>query len=202
MANKKRISVNMIDAVKEANPENTIEWNGIEIAVTYTIGFGDMVKFVNETVNSCFSEDGTYNPEARDFAIRLNIIEKFTDIKLPDNVEARYWFVYGTNIIGTVVELINRDQLDSMTKAIEEKTANRAQANIEAVLKRLEEVSAAFDSMQAQLTEQLKAALGEIEPGDLAKLAGGMADDKLDEGKIVKAYLEHSYAMAGKEGAE
>lgn len=196
MANKKRVSVNTIDAAKDKETAKIIDWDGLEITVTNTIGFGDMVKFVNETVNSCFSKDGSYNPEAKDFAFRLNIIEKYTDIRLPDNVEAQYWFVYGTGIVDKIIGLINPVQIDSIMKAVEEKASNRAHANIEAIMKRLEEVSAAFDGMQAQLAEQLKAALGGIDPDDLSKLAASMTDGELDEDKIVKAYLDQSYAKA------
>ena len=196
MANKKRISVNMIESVMSGEENKTIEWWGLEISVRKTIGFEEMVEFVNETVNSCFSENGAYNPEAKDFAFRLNIVEKYTDIRLPDNVEAQYLFAFGTDVIDEIIGFVNHRQLDSMIAAIDEKISNRARANIEQVMKRIQDISSAIDEVQTQMTEQLSAALDGVDPSDIAKLAGSMAGDKLDEKKIVEAYLEHSYGTA------
>ena len=85
----RRISINAMDSIMKTQYENiTTEcWNEIDITIKRTISLGDMLSFVNDVVASCFQDNGEFMPEVLDFAIRSNIILKYSNVSLPDNLE-------------------------------------------------------------------------------------------------------------------
>lgn len=190
MANKiKKISINAFEKAVNAQyePIQTIEWNGIEILVNHTLTLHDMLAFVDLVVKNCFSNtDGAYMPEIKDFAIRNAIIEYYTNISLPLNVEKKYDLLYHSPILEEILPIIDQSQFKSIIRSIDEKTAHLAQANIEAVTKQMNELYATFDNMQKQINESF----GNIDNGALSKVVETLIGGTLDEEKIVNAVLK------------
>lgn len=188
MANKiKKISINAFGKAvnSQYEPIHTIEWNGISIVVKHSLTLRDMLEFVNSVVKSCFGEDGSYMPEVRDFATRNCIIKYYTNISLPSNVEQRYDLLFHSTILDEIIPNIDYSQFDKMMRAIKEKTAHLAQANIEAVTKQMNELCASFENMQKQFSDTFSG----VDKDALTGVINALGDGVIDEEKIVQAVI-------------
>lgn len=192
----KRISVTALDKIMKetSTPPKTVEWNGLEVTIKHTIPFKDMLVFVDSVTKSCFESDaGAYLPEIRKFAIRCCVLEMYANFTLPSNVEHKYDLVYNTDAVDTVIKHVNTDQLKEILDAIEEKTAALAKANIESVNRQINDVYVAFDNLQRQISNVFSG----INEEDINKFMGAVSDSKLDESKLIQAYIEQSKESAG-----
>lgn len=189
MANKiKKISINAFEKAVEADYESTVnvEWRGLAIVVNHSITLNDMLTFVDSVVKSCFEkETGTYMPEVKDFAIRSCIIEHYTNITLPTNVEKRYDLLYHSDLLDAIMPNIEQLQFNSLIRAIEDKTAHLAQANIEAMSKQMNELYASMDNMR----KQLESTFTGVDGNELNRVIAALSSGKLDEEKIVNAIM-------------
>lgn len=188
MNKTKKISINAMDKVIKENyiPSHTIDWNGLEVVIKPTLTFKDMMSFVDSVVKTCFTSDnGAYMPEAKDFAVKSNILEKYTNFTLPNNLEHRYEMIYYTDIIETVFKYTNKNQFNAMMDAINSKIENIAQANIENINKQMIELQASFEIFQNRIESMFDGINLEDIPDIMDKIASG----NLDESKIVEAYM-------------
>lgn len=190
MAKVKKISINAWEQVMKDTytHSSTVDWNGVEITIINTLPMKEMLTFVDNVVKSCFTQDTlTYIPEVKDFAIKSNLVEMYTNVSLPSNLATRYDLIYRTDLVETILKSINIAQYSEMFAAIEDKIANIAQANIEATHRQMNELYAAFDNMQKQIAEMFAG----IGADDMTKLVSALANSALDERKLVDAYTEH-----------
>ncbi len=191
MANTKKISINTFDKIMKENyiPTSTIEWDGIQIIIKRTLSFKEMLEFVDSVTNTCFTiTENIYMPEAKDFAIKSNILERYANFNLPDSLGHRYELIYCTDAVDTVLREINYQQFNEILKSIDAKIENRAQANIEAINKQMNELYSAFNNLQKQLEEMFSGVKSE----NFNALLGAFGNGELNEDKIVEAYLSHS----------
>lgn len=190
MAEKiKKISINKFEEAVNNSYESThdIEYNGLTVTVKQDLSLKDMMEFVRSVVLSCFdSESSEYIPEIKDFAIRCCIFEYYTNITLPANIEKRYDIVYHSMIIDDIMRNINQVQFNAMTRAIEEKMSHLANANIEMVNREVEKLYVSFDNLQNKFATVFDG-VGEEDIRNVIKAFSG---GKIDEEKIVKAYLD------------
>lgn len=191
MEKTKKISINAMDKViKEIyTSSHTVNWNGLEVVVKHSLTFKDMMGFVDSVVKTCFkSDDGAYMPEAKDFAIKSNILERYTNISLPNNLEHRYEIIYYTDIIDTIINYINKCQFDAMIEAVDAKINNIAQANIEDINKQMINLQTTFDNLQSQFESMFDG----IDLEDLHNIMEKLAEGNLDESKLIEAYMSHT----------
>lgn len=189
MANKKikRISVNAFETIMRNtyNPTTTVEWNGVEIIINKTLSLKEMMKFVNSVVTSCFEKDSNkYLPEIKDFAIRVQILEKYSNFTMPKNVETQYDLVYQTNAVETVLSHIDSCQFHEICDAITRKIDNTAQSNIEAVNKQIAEAYSSIEELTSQFTELFSG----VSEADIKAVTEAISNTKLDEEKLVRAF--------------
>lgn len=171
------------------NFERTIskEWFGNKVTIKRTISLLDMIEFVNDVVLSCFDDKNGYMPELMDFAVRSNVLTRYANFNLPDNVETRYDLLYNTDAVEFVLEYINTHQLREMLNAANRKLAHLCNTNVMDIQKRMEELVAAFEEMQKK-TEEI---FGSIAPEDFSNLMSALREHgELDEKKIVDAIMD------------
>lgn len=191
----KKISINAMDKVIKDTytPTTTIKWNDLEIIIKRVLTFTDVLEFVDNVTKTCFTRDTeTYMPEVKDFAIKSNILEKYTNLTLPNNIEHRYEIIYHTDIIETVLNYINNQQFSEMTTSIDAKIKNLNQANIERINKQMSDLNTAFENLQ----DFIEKALNSINIDDASNLIDTILHENLDEAKLVEAYLEQSKKRA------
>ena len=175
-------------------PEETFVWNDIEVTIKKNISLKEMLGFVDAAVNSCFSEaTNTYMPEVKDFAIRVNVLERYANFTMPSDVEAQYDLVYCTDIFERILEHINIAQFDDILTAIEKRTTHMAQANIEAINQQMNELYTSFDNIQTCLG----GIFNNINEDDIRNISNALSNGTIDEEKLVNAYIKGTHS--GKE---
>lgn len=168
-------------------PYENIDWNGVPLTVRTHIPFNLMLQFVRDVVETCFSVDtGEYLPEAKDIAIKCAIIEYYSNLELPEDIEQKYEFVYRTNAVQVIMEHLDKNQLNQILVAIDDKTAHRARSNIEAVNVRINEVISRVNEIQENIANLFSG----IDNATISGIANAISDGAIDEEKLVKAIME------------
>lgn len=191
MANKmKRISINALEkAVKENTTFKTenVSWNGLEFQVKNQLDLTEMRVFVSSVARACFSAaNASYNPEMKDFAIRSIVIELYTNLNLPSNLDRLYNILYGSDLVFAVYEHIDRRQFDVMMHAIDERIDALVDANISTVNRQIDLLQNAMSELGEKFTDMFDG----VEAGDIHKLLGAVAaNGGFDEEKVVNAVL-------------
>lgn len=185
--NDKRISIAAFDKVakEQAVNDTVFDWHGVEITVKYTLGLTDMMEFVHDAAESCFSESGAFVPEVMDFAIKSNILSRYARFTLPDNLEHRYALIYETDAVDVVCEHINERQLQEITASIKRRVNYVCQSKVTLIQQKAEEMFMAFEKLQ----KQSESMFDNVSKEDIQKLLSAVANGGFDEEAVVKAYL-------------
>lgn len=192
MAKKKteQISVNEFEKVlKEVyTPTVTIDWNGLGIIIKKNLSLVEEAQFVDTCVKACFNDKtGEYVPEGKDFAIRSCILISYTNINLPTNYEKSYDFVYQSGIADVVTQYINPAQFDAITRAINDKIAYTIRDGKFSAEHRRSE----FYELLTDLVRKVAEYAPDIGPEELQAMIKTLSSGKIDEDKLVKAYMEN-----------
>lgn len=178
-------------------PVTETEWNGLTLYVKKNISFKETLDFVKYVTELCFAEDThEYLPEARDLAIKIFLIQHYTNIDLPDSLEERNKFIYETDIVQTVLNFVNPYQFNEIIRAIDLKIDYMADANIEAINKKMDELYKSFE----ELSNSLETVFGGINEDSMVDLVNAIKDGRLDEGKLVEAYFDTKGKQTKNEG--
>lgn len=102
-------------------PENkTIQWRGRTITVRPFLLLKETSEFVNGVMAVCFDEErGIIYPEFLDFAFRLNLIRRFSDVELPHDADVQYRLLYMTDLYDIVSEEVNAHQIEALKRAVD-----------------------------------------------------------------------------------
>ena len=194
MAKKvKKVSVSVMDEIMKNTyvPTETVEWNGIEFTIQKSLDMGEMLNFVDSVVRSCFDTvTNEYRPEAKDFAVRVNIMTRYANIAMPAKVDHQYDLAVCSGVVEMILEHINRAQFNEMMRAIDAKVSNIAAANVEMMNMKFDELVTAFHNMQ----ENVSAMFSGVSSDDIKKIVEGFATNMPSDEGIVKAYLEQKKA--------
>ncbi len=99
----------------------TIVWRGLNIVVRNMIKIEETLDMVNSIMEACTSnKDGVINcyPELMDFAVRANVVLRYSNVHLPADTREQYMILYGTDLYDTVCSAVNDAQLMSITNAV------------------------------------------------------------------------------------
>ena len=186
---EKKVSISAVDNIIGECFLNVVteQWYDVEVKMRRSIPFTEVLAFVDDVVQSCFQRNGAYVPEVLDFAIKSNIISKYTNVSMPDNLEHRYAILYNSDLVDFVCQHINMQQLQEMVNSINRKLAYMCDTNTVSVQNRLNDLISAFETMQ----EKTEAMFGGVMPDDMTRLVGAIGDGALTEEKIVEAYMKH-----------
>lgn len=198
MAKKeKRVSVNALEKIaKEQFPESVTEqWFDIEVTIKRSLPLKEMLQFVQEVVDACFTTDGTFVPEIMDFATKSGILTHYANFTLPDNLEKQYWLIYSTGAVDMVCQHINMVQLQEMIGGINRKIDHMCDTDIVATKAKLNDLYEAFVKMGTEVSDLFSGVNAE----ELQKMVGTLGGTELNEEKIVSAYIEHMKKGAGGE---
>lgn len=196
---EKRVSINAIDAVmKEQFVDGSCkQWRGIDVVIKGTLSFKEMLEFVNDVVMSVIQDGGDYRPEVMDFATKSNIVLRYTNLSLPDNLEHRYAILYDTDVVEFVCEHINHEQLHEIIDSAKRQVRYLCGMNTSAVQQKAQELVNSFDA----LSQKMSSVLDGVVPEDIAKIAGILANGGLSEDKIVSTYLAQTRHGSAEETA-
>lgn len=190
MAKKeKRISINALKKIaKEQFHESVTEqWFDIDVTIKRTLPLKEMLEFVQEVVDVCFTTDGTFVPEIMDFATKSGILTHYANFTLPDNLEKQYWMIYSTDAVDMVCQHINVSQLHEMIDSINRKIDHMCDTDIVATRAKLNDLCEAFAKMGTEVSDLFSG----VNADELQKMIGALGNTELSEEKIVSAYIEH-----------
>lgn len=190
MATKtKKISISSMDKAMSENIKktDTIEWCGLEIEVTRTISFNEVIALVENAANACFAQDDlTYRPYILYAALRAGIIGAYTNIIMPSNPEKIYAFAYAEGLYEKVVDSANSAQITDIISATIEKVKATVDSNTSALNKEMSDIHGYLENLDSGFSEVMSG----VSPEDLNKLISALEGGALSEEKVVKAYLD------------
>lgn len=93
MEEKIVITVDHVNSIR-SEPKKVVLRDGIEICIKPELTMQEFVYVVNNAASACFDFGrGVYYPEAEEYMFRVSVIEAYTNIGLPDDVETAYKYV-------------------------------------------------------------------------------------------------------------
>ena len=156
MAKKiKRVSISALDEIvkQKYQPLKVVEWNGVEVTIKPTLSLQEMLRFADSVTKSCFDiVTGAYLPEAKNFAIRCNVMDTYANFSLPENNEHKYILAMCSGAFEMVMEHINMAQYHELINAINVKIDNQASANVQMMTMKFDEVVSAFEDLQEKVS--------------------------------------------------
>jgi hypothetical protein len=183
-----KISINALESIAKEHFSETIstEWCGTELVIKPVLSLKDMLLFCNDITSSCFLEDGSFIPEAMDFAIRRGVLTYYANFSLPDNLEKCYWLIYRTDAYDVVIEYIHASQLDEIINAANRKLKYFCDSDIQTFRAKITELIDVLGNTQSRAADMF----GGMSPEDISALLKAIGSaGVLDEEKIVDAYL-------------
>lgn len=189
MANKvKKISINALEKCIERKPEIVnIEWNGLDITIKTRLSFEEMMAFVDGVAESCFAADTkAFIPVAKDFVIGCLVIEMYSNLTLPQNVNKKYEIVSGCDVVDVILENVDKAQFDNIVKSINEKIRYLIEENLAQATIKTNDLLYSVSDIESKVGDLVS----KITPDDMRTLITSISNGKLDEGKLMGAYLE------------
>lgn len=189
MANKvKKISINALEKCIERKPEIVnIEWNGLDITIKTRLSFEEMMAFVDGVAESCFAADTkAFIPVAKDFVIGCLVIEMYSNLTLPQNVNKKYEIISGCDVVDVILENVDKAQFDNIVKSINEKIRYLIEENLAQATIKTNDLLYSVSDIESKVGDLVS----KITPDDMRTLITSISNGKLDEGKLMEAYLE------------
>lgn len=189
MANKvKKISINALEKCIERKPEIVnIEWNGLDITIKTRLSFEEMMAFVDGVAESCFAADTkAFIPVAKDFVIGCLVIEMYSNLTLPQNANKKYEIVSGCDVVDVILENVDKAQFDNIVKSINEKIRYLIEENLAQATIKTNDLLYSVSDIESKVGDLVS----KITPDDMRTLITSISNGKLDEGKLMEAYLE------------
>ena len=177
--------MNVLNDAREGN-ETSFIWNGIEIKVKKFLNIFEMKVLYDGILSRCFStEDGSFQPEYRDFAERATTIVVHSDIQLPEAVSDQYDLVFKTDLYYCVADHIDMMQQSAVLDAVDEKVKEIIEYRANEALKNAE---AAIEAVN-NLVDSLDNLFDGISPEEISGLVKAISENGIDEKAIVDAVI-------------
>lgn len=200
MAQKNKVSVATIEQVMKeqfGNAAKTVEWCGVEIEYKEVLTMVEMKAFVDGVVDASFDNDGDYMPEFTDWLIRTNMIQLYTNVRMPQNIEKQYDILYRTDLYEQIAGLVDQRQYAKIMEAIEQKLEYRRNSDVTAMRVQLSGLIQQFESMGQDLmqftpedVENLEGALEKMKEAGMDQPKDKPVEMEDGEGNIVTLYKD------------
>lgn len=154
------------------------------IAVKKVISFRDMMRLVRTVADSCFDDDGEYMPEVKDFCYQSLMVEYYSNVKLPEDIEERNELIYGTNLSDMIIARVSNVQHWAIEAAIEERINHRKNVN----MRKVEQDAEYIVGEMSRLYEGVEKMLDAVDPDELKNLLSNAAN--MDKADIAQAIMD------------
>ena len=191
MAKKQeRISINNFEKIVKDTytPTEVIDWHGTSVTVKKTLSLEDIMSFCHIMADGCFSDDGKYIASVKDFLFKRAMISFYTNIAIPKNIEKAYELIYCSDIIESIIPAINAVQFNELKSAVENQIKYETELKANMLYGQIEKMYEGLDQIESQLASVFE----NIKKEDISKFAESLLNGKLDEEKLVKAYIENT----------
>ena len=185
-----KIKVQDIIPKKDEERFAVVDWNGKKLKVKYAISPGEIFEVVAKVVDAAFREDGTYTPEFVNLFIKCCIIDKYTNIEIPTDIDEGGYLIYETDLFDIVKEHASDVQLGDIYDAVERKVGFELHTRT----KRVEDEIAVLEKTLDEMQTVFGPVLDGVSKEDISGLIDVMAHGKIDEEKLVKAVMDNGSA--------
>ena len=187
MATENVISTEKMDEIlNDYFPETqTMDFHGQELIVRTTVTPQEMFALVKQIASGCFGPDGGYQPEVLDISLRAGVIDFYTNVSLPKDIERMSRVLYGTDLYDAVLEHIDHGQWSAIVDAVWERVNARNDAN--RVLFE-SEIQQAVGMIQ-NLGDQISQVFSGLTQEDIQSLVAAIGAGGIDEEKLVQAVV-------------
>lgn len=183
-----KLSINKVDDVIKGYDNIIVkDWFGNELKIKKNISREEMLAFVSKVVDACFSDTSDYLPENEDAAIRECVLSIYGNVNMPSDESHKYDILYCTSLFDQIMEEIDRSQYCAIIDAIHNKIDAIVEMNVQHIYM---EVNQVINSTKALVTEFSNMFNG-ITSDDVKNMLKAISGGKLDEEKLVEAYLNH-----------
>lgn len=143
----------------------------IEVEVKRKLNLDEMLTFVSEVVSFCIDAgDETYIPEAYRFAIRVAVINGYSNLTMPSNIDKQYELAYYTSAFNQIMSVIDREQFTDIIDAVDMKlnhklSLQRAEisAGVNAAIGKMNQITDMFDAISEDDVKSLIGGLTKIQ---------------------------------------
>jgi hypothetical protein len=182
-----RVSINAFERVaKECFQETITEsWFDVSVTMRRSLPLVEAMEFCRDITDACFTGDGNFLPEVMDFAIKRGLLTRYANFSLPENIEKQYWLIYNTDACDFVAQFINAAQFNEIINSANRKLKHMCDSDVLAMRSKMTQ----FVEMVGKIQTETANLLGGISAEDAQAVLKSMADGKIDESKIVEAYL-------------
>lgn len=187
--NKAKIGYDVIRAAKKDNEKESvvIKWNKIPITIKRTLSLDEAAAFVMSVVNACFDGTDGYAAENEHPAVRSAVLALYTNIELPTDQFQQYDLIYTEDLYEMVLGKINLQQLNELVDAAERDIDYKINADINELRKKTEE----FERNVEELTKEISEVFSGMSSDDVAETIKMLSSTKLDEEKLMNAYIKN-----------
>ena len=200
MAQKNKVSVAAIEKVMKDQFNNgvkTVDWCGITIEYKELLNMVEMKAFVDGVVDASFDNDGDYMPEFTDWLIRTNMIQLYTNVRMPQSIEKQYDILYQTDLYEQIAGLVDQRQYAKIMEAIERKLAYRRNSDVTAMRVQLSGLIQQFESMGQDMmqftpeeVQNLESALDKMKEAGMDRPNDEPVEMEDGEGNVVSLYKD------------
>lgn len=190
----KKVSIAQFDKImkEQVKEDTTIRWFGAEVKVKRVLPLADMLAFVDDVVKSCFHDTLGFMPEVVDFAIKSNILTKYANFSVPDNLEHRYQMIYATDVVDAVCKEISAVQLQEIVNAINKKIGFLCDSKAAEIEARVNDLLTAME----EIRDKTQDIFDGLTSDDVKNIMDAITNGGVSEEKIVRAYLDQEKGEA------
>lgn len=135
----------------------TMDNGTLELHVKKTIGLQEMLEFVKFIVDTCIDNtDGSFLPEARDFAFRRGVLEYYAGFEEPEDIDLAYRVVYYGDLFDNIVTHIDYMQLCDIERAADRQIDHMLALNTAMATKETHALLAKVDDLMNTLGDMTK----------------------------------------------
>lgn len=162
--------------IEENNQTFTATWAGGEMNVRRRVDFKTLVEIVSMTVEACFDDLGAYLPEAKAIVMWSYIVDKYTDVELPDDIEARANVLIYTDLSNAIRECVDVDQIFAIEDAVDKRIKNSIDAGNNVLMNGVMNTYASLAAIHSEMENALKQ-IGGVEPAKFFNVADANNDE-------------------------
>lgn len=174
---------------------STVWHDSADLRITKTLDLKNVVEFVEAVVEACFNDDGDYIPQAKEFAFKCEVLERYANFNLSDMLQKKYDLVYHTDAYDTVMGYVNKTQIQEIRDAIDDKVRYMCEANAVGIQKKLDIAVGQLGEVVKLISEMFSG----VTPDDIRKMATAITDGGIDNEKLMKAYFEQKKKSDGEQ---
>lgn len=120
MGTTKTLSTNELKRITGVSQKQykQVPWHTTTVTLKQLLTIQEYMETIQNIFHDCKTPDDGVAIELLDFATRVNIIAAYSFVKLPDNIDDLYYFVYASDLYDLICSNANISQIESIKQAV------------------------------------------------------------------------------------